>query len=52
MKSSMTPAVRRALAREKEGRKEVTASGKCPGGERCPYPDILCTECKLEIGDS
>lgn len=25
--------------------------GVCPGGEKCPYPDILCNECELEIVD-
>ena len=36
----MTPAVRKSL--------EKKVKDKCPGGELCPFPDLLCTECKFD----
>lgn len=30
---------------------EPEQKGVCPGGDKCPYPDILCNECELEIVD-
>jgi hypothetical protein len=43
--SHMTPAVRRSLEKAK-----LMKRSKCPGGEKCPYPNLLCTECKIDNG--
>jgi hypothetical protein len=44
-----TPAVKKADKKKRKKKRKYT--GVCPGGENCPYPDILCTECELEIVD-
>lgn len=47
--SNMSLAVRRSFMEEQnKGAPIVRQKKQCPGGDFCPYPDLLCNECELE----